>query len=117
MKRASRRWSCSGTSWSTDIDGLYAINDLTNTLYTLSTSNGTATPVAVIDTSFDSVGIEWHPGTTELYACTNFGGSSRLYSIDVSDGHATLIGDLPHNCNNLGAPWNPVACVDDVPFP
>ena len=106
----------SGTTWSSDIEGLYAINDTTQTLYNLDTGTGEAVEIAPLDAPFNSVGIEWHPETGELYACTNVPQQSMLYRIDTETGTTDLIGVLPYNCNNLAAPWVSIGCVDDVEF-
>ena len=106
----------SGTTWSSELQGLYAIEDITNRLYELDTGTGTAVEIAPLDVNFSSVGIEWHPETMELYACTNVPQQSMLYRVNTDDGTTELVGMLPYNCNNLAAPWVPVGCVDDVPF-
>ena len=69
----------SGTTWSSELLGLYAINDTTDILYELDIGTGQAIEIAPLDVDFNSVGIEWHPTTQELYACTNVPQQSMLY--------------------------------------
>lgn len=116
----------SGTTWSDDLPGLFAINNIDDTLYTLDTETGVAYVVAELDVDFNYVGIEWSPNNRKLYACTTLSsglgnatadptaGLSVLYEVDPEDGTTRFISNLPHSCNNLAAPWTAVACVDDI---
>lgn len=105
----------SGTTWSTELGGLYAINDLTDKLYILDKDTGLATAIADLDINVNLVGIEYHIGTQTLYTCTNpNGGDSNLYSVDVDTGQTGLITNMGYSCNNLAAPWTPVACIDSL---
>jgi hypothetical protein len=108
----------SGTTWSTDLDGLYAINDYTDKLYVLNPETGAATDIADLDLNFDKVGIEYHIGDQNLYTCTNhnFSSLSKVYRVDTATGTTTAVSDLNYGCNNLAAPWTPVACIDDLEF-
>ncbi|MBX3129642.1 MAG: hypothetical protein KF718_23195 [Polyangiaceae bacterium] len=106
-----------GATWSDALNigqgGLYAINGATNQLYTLNPSSGAATAlVAISGVTFGTVGVELHPSSGVLYACTN---DAVLYSIDGLTGQATALGNgMGHvgACNNLAAPWKPVPCLD-----
>lgn len=116
----------SGTTWSDDLPGLFAINNIDDTLYTLDTETGVAYVVAELDVDFNYVGIEWNPYNRKLYACTTLSsglgnatvdptaGLSVLYEVDPEDGTTRFISNLPHSCNNLAAPWTAVACIDDI---
>ncbi|MBL91476.1 MAG: hypothetical protein CMH56_06635 [Myxococcales bacterium] len=105
----------SGTTWSTELEGLYAINNLTDKLYVLDAETGLATAIADIDINVNLVGIEYHIGTQTLYTCTNpNGGDSNLYSVDVNTGQTGLITNMGYGCNNLAAPWTPVSCIDNL---
>jgi hypothetical protein len=116
----------SGTTWSDDLPGLFAINNIDDTLYTLDTETGVAYVVAELDVEFNYVGIEWNAYNRKLYACTTLSagighpvpdataGLSVLYEVNPEDGTTRLISSLPHACNNLAAPWTAVACVDDL---
>jgi len=99
-----------GSTWSSDINNLYSINADTDELYTVDINTGVATSIAPLDVPFGSVGIEWHPGDRELYACTD----SHLYRVNTQDGTTTEIGDMTHSCNNLAAQWTAVPCIDDL---
>lgn len=106
-----------GATWSDTLNngqgGLYAINGVTNSVYSLNAMTGAATLLAPISgVVFGSVGIEMHPANDVLYACTN---DAILYKIDPATGVATGIGKgMGHvnGCNNLAAPWMPVPCLD-----
>ena len=61
-----------------------------------------------------SVGIEWHPKTKEIYACSN---PAELLKIDEQTGEVTVIGPMnldnpAAHCDNLAAPWIDVPCVE-----
>jgi hypothetical protein len=99
-----------GSTWSTDILGLYAINANNDWLYEIDIGSGQAIAVAQLDVPFTTVGIEWHPDTGIVYACTD----GHLYEVDPETGTTTEIGNMGHPCTNLAAPWPPVPCVDDL---
>ena len=108
----------SGTTWSVELDGLYAINDYTDKLYVLNSHTGAATDIADLDLNFDKVGIEYHVGDQNLYTCTNanFSSLSKVYRVNVETGTTSVVANLDYGCNNLAAPWTPVACIDDLEF-
>lgn len=100
----------SGSTWSSDIVGLYAINANDDKLYQVDIVSGLASEIVDLDVNFGTVGIEWHPETGELYACTD----GHLYAVDTEDGTTMEIGNMGHSCNNLAAPWTAVACIDEL---
>jgi hypothetical protein len=104
-----------GATWSDDLDGgkggLYAINRLTNSLYTIDWKTGQAKVLVPLDEEFQYVGIERHPFDQQIYACTN---DAVLRHIDPVTGHVSKIGigmGHPAGCNNLAAPWTVVGCL------
>lgn len=99
----------SGSTWSSDIIGLYAIDSTTNTLFTIGTDTGLATDPVLLDTSFGTVGIEWHPFDRSLYACTD----SAVYRVDPATGETTYLTRFQGGCNNLAAPWIRIQCLED----
>jgi hypothetical protein len=103
-----RDFGASGTTWSADIAGLFAINAVDDTLYRVDPLTGLAYMPIPINADFSTVGIEWHPSNGKLYACTN----SALFRIDTVTGEASHMLDLEDGCNNLAAPWQPVECLD-----
>jgi len=126
-------FSLSGTTWSDDLPGLFAINNIDDKLYTLDILTGEAHEVVQLDVDFHYVGIEWNAYNRKLYACTTVSsglgqsatiddgpgshgtdGLAILYEINPETGRATRVNDLPHACNNLAAPWTAVPCVDDI---
>jgi hypothetical protein len=99
----------SGATWVDELGGMYAINSLDDSLYTVEPSNGVASHEAHLTANFTFVGIEYHPGEEVLYACTQ----STLYSIDTTTGIAWTVGTINSNsCNNLAAPYTFVECPD-----
>ena len=100
-----------GTTWSDALNGLYAIDGTSDTLYTLDPKTGAATKVVKLDKDFGSVGMELHPANNVIYACTT---DAILYWVDPKTGKVTPIGPIGQNssCTNLAAPWGPVKCVD-----
>jgi len=108
----------SGTTWSPELNGLYALNDITDELYVLHTETGLATPIAELDIDIDLVGIEYHIASRNLFTCTNpnAGNVSKVFLVDVETGITSEITTLSYMCNNLAAPWQPVPCVDAIPF-
>jgi len=103
-----------GTTWSTEINGLYSINSVDRNLHNLNPLTGHATPIVQLDIYIGAVGIEWHPTNEKLYLCTNPLSTSYLYEVNTTTGVTTEITSFPDRCTNLAAPWVPVACVDDV---
>ena len=100
----------SGSTWSSDILGLYAINADDDKLYEVDVGTGLASAVVDLDVNFVTVGIEWHPDNGVLYGCTD----GHLYSIDPETGTTSEIGNMGHGCNNLAAPWTYVACIENL---
>lgn len=77
--------------------GLVGIDLSSNSLWTISTSNGAASNnVAITGTTGQITSIAWNPLTNVLYGDTTnaFSGSDILYSINVTTGVATSIGGL-----------------------
>jgi len=103
----------SGTTWSADIAGLFAINADTDSLYRVDVESGVASAPVPLTADFSTVGIEWHPSNSKLYACT----ASQLYRIDTDNGESNLLLNLESGCNNLAAPWQPVQCLNDLLMP
>lgn len=99
----------SGSTWSSDIPGLFAINSTTNTLYQIGTQSGLATDPVQLDANFGTVGIEWHPVDRNLYACTD----AAVYRVDPDTGETTHLTQLSGGCNNLAAPWIRIPCLED----
>ena len=106
-------FSTAGTTWSTEHNGLYAINGRTEQLYEVNKYTGEAVAVADLDIDFGSVGIEYHVGDQALYGCTDRE-NGTLYRIDTVTGRTTLVATLGYRCNNLAAPWTPVPCLDEL---
>ncbi len=98
-----------GATWSDSLKAIYAIDGTSDKLYTVEPSTGKATAIAQLSIDFDSVGIELHPISGVIYACTSNG---VLYSISPSTGKAAAIGQTGQTakCNNLAAPWTPLKC-------
>lgn len=101
----------SGTTWSTELGGLYALNDTTDALYILNTETGLASEWVTLDIDVGLVGIEYHTENGKLYVCTN----NRVYDVNVQDGSTEIISLLNYPCNNLAAPWQNVSCIDELP--
>jgi hypothetical protein len=98
----------SGTTWSSEIGNLFAINSRDDMLYHVDAQTGLASDPKALNVNFGSVGIEWHPGDSTLYACT----SQNLYRINPDDGATTFLRELDSGCTNLAAPWQPVECLE-----
>ena len=97
----------SGATWSDELEALWAINSMDDSLYVLDPDTGLATFQAELDRNFGNVGIEYHPGVRKLYACTG----STLYSVDTETGWVFTIGTIGnYNSNNLAAPYSLVEC-------
>lgn len=102
-------WGSLGGTWNEDEQRVLGINSNTDALYEINQLSGAATQVQVLPLLFASVGMEYHPLTSRIYACTN---DSHLYRLE-DDGTLTDLGDTGlGTCDNLGAPWSP-----DVPIP
>ena len=102
-------WGSLGGTWNEDEQRVLGINSNTDALYEINQMSGAATQVQVLPLLFASVGMEYHPLTSRIYACTN---DSHLYRLE-DDGTLTDLGDTGlGTCDNLGAPWSP-----DVPIP
>ena len=73
-------------------------------LYDVDQNSGMVSLLSFLQVNFSTVGIEYHPLTEQLYACT---GDNNLYRIE-DDYSITNLGPMGlHNaCTNLGAPWS-----------
>ena len=97
-------WGTAGGTWieaTQDVIGLRASDD---GIYDIDQNNGMAALLGNIDVDFYNVGIEFHPLTEQLYACSS---DAHLYRIE-DDYTTTDLGPmgLATSCTNLGAPWS-----------
>jgi len=96
---------------------LYAINGSASELYTVDPDLAADAADKIADIAplvFGSVGVELHPDSGVIYACTD---DTVLYSIDPDTGASTAIGaGMGHasTCDNLAAPWTVVPCLDEI---
>jgi len=107
-------WGATGLTWSAPIDNLlYGINAADDRLYTFDGDNASPLGSVSMTASFESVGLEFHPGKETLYACGVTKQRKSLFSVDLDSGEVTLeAADVfGGNCNNLAAPFGPVECI------
>jgi hypothetical protein len=96
-------------AWSDPLDALYLLASDSDELYFLDPESLTTSLIGSLGTDFTSVGLDYHPGLGQLFACT---GTGDLLRIDTNVGTATVVGNLGFaQCDNLAAPWAPVACI------
>jgi hypothetical protein len=95
-------WFLHGATWVEEEELVYGIRGIDNGLYEISPDSGSASLSATLEVLFDNVGMEHHPHTGVIYACTNDG---FLYEV-VEDGTMVTVGTTGlTKCSNLGAPW------------
>ncbi|MBK8262259.1 MAG: hypothetical protein IPK80_13100 [Nannocystis sp.] len=106
----SMTWGTHGLTWSdADSNLLYGINGANDRLYTFEASTGVELDSIALSRDFGSVGLEYHPGLSTLYACSNPG---DLWSVDIMTGLVTTEATLGlNNCDNLAAPFGLVECI------
>lgn len=102
-------WGLLGGTWSEVEQEIYGINSSTDALYQIDAATGMATVDQMLPIDFQNVGVEFHPLTERIYACTS---NSHLYRLEP-DGSVTDLGDMGFDtCTNLGAPWS-----EDIELP
>ncbi|MCI4671585.1 MAG: T9SS type A sorting domain-containing protein [Bacteroidia bacterium] len=77
----------------------FTLDNATDQLYAINTTNGTATPVGsptgVLQPNQFWLGMAFDPTTSTMYATTGFGGFFPiLYTIDIASGAATIVDTL-----------------------
>lgn len=97
-------WGTHGLTWSEGDQTLYGINGSDDSLYKIDKNTGFATLIGDTMVSFGHVGVEEHPASGLLFACSM---GPTLVRIDKNTGVATPIGPIEgiDDCTNLGAPW------------
>lgn len=96
-------WSMLGGTWNEVDQQILGINSVTDGLYDIDSMTGMASLLQVLPLDFMNVGMEFHPLTEQIYACTS---DSHLYRLEM-DGSLTDLGDMGFDsCTNLGAPWS-----------
>lgn len=97
-------WGTHGLTWSEGDMTLYGINGSDDSLYKIDKGTGFATLIGDTMVSFGHVGVEEHPASGLLFACSQ---GPTLVRIDKNTGIATPIAPIQgiSDCTNLGAPW------------
>jgi hypothetical protein len=107
----SQDWFLAGATWIEESQDIIGLRGIDNSLYDVDQLTGVDSLIAVLDVQFTNIGIEYHPLTEQLYACT---GDGHLYRIE-DDFTTTDLGDMGlfGACTNLGAPWSDVVLPID----
>jgi hypothetical protein len=107
-------WGSHGLSWSAPEDDLlYAINAETDRLYRFRASDGSPIDALALSEDFSAVGVEYHPGRDELFACGVRDRGTALFVVDLDSGLVRLVAEdvFTATCDNLAAPSGPIHCA------
>jgi len=97
-------WGTHGLTWSEGDMTLYGINGNDDSLYRIDKETGFATLIGDTTVNFGHVGVDEHPASGLLFACS---AGPTLVRVDKDSAVATPIGPIQGitGCTNLGAPW------------
>lgn len=103
-------WGTAGLSWSGPVrNSLLGISGSDDTLVEFNATTGAVIGAPLtLDHDFGSVGMEFHPGLSRLFACSTEG---NLLEVDATSGHVTVGPSIGPTCNNLAAPFGTVDCI------
>jgi hypothetical protein len=101
-----------GLTYSSADDRLYGIDAQTDRLHRFRGSDGTAIDSIGLSADFLAVGVEWHPGRNEMFACGIRDHESGLVTVDLDSGLVQVVADSVFTtaCDNLAGPSGPIYC-------
>lgn len=108
-------WGSHGlTSMGPNDDSLYGLDATSDRLYRFAGANRVAFESVAASEDFASVGLEFHPGREQLYACGLRDRGTALATIDRESGLVEVVAEsvFTTDCDNLAGPSGPMDCIE-----